>query len=172
MNAQRLEYLKKHIDKLEVDPEKGIVKGRPIYLNSNGRLALRLHENKKYYVHEIIAFAGGLDLLNKTVDHINIDNLPPDENKLDNRIANLEAVTRAENARRQNAAGLIDIEKRNIAISAGMKGKNTNSLYTPQFKEKIRKEYAAGGITLKQLVEKYGGSIMSYSRFIRGKTCN
>ena len=50
-------------------------------------------------MHEIIAVAGGLDITDKTVNHIN-------GNKSDNRLENLEVLTLAENTVHQWRTGL------------------------------------------------------------------
>ncbi|MGE7843920.1 HNH endonuclease [Lysinibacillus sp. NPDC093712] len=102
MNVERLELLPflldKYKSKLTIDVEKGTVVGLKNFLNHKGYLTVAFwHEGKtlRYRVHEIVSYVGGLELLNLTVNHIN-------ENKLDNRLCNLETVTALENHRKYN----------------------------------------------------------------------
>ena len=56
-------------------------------------------KRKTYGVHEIIAVAGGYNIIGKDVDHIN-------SNKLDNRLCNLQVLSREDNVRKANKDGL------------------------------------------------------------------
>lgn len=85
MNINRLNFLKEHLHLLDVDLENGIIKNRSCYMTHEGRLHLKL-KSKWYAVHEVIAVAGGLDILNLTVNHKDFD-------KLNNRLDNLEPAT-------------------------------------------------------------------------------
>lgn len=60
------------------------------------------YKGKKYYfnVHDIIAVAGGLDVVGKTINHIDCD-------KTNNSIHNLEAVEHRENIKHAYENGLI-----------------------------------------------------------------
>lgn len=106
MKETRLEILKKVISRWEVDIAEGKVVtryGEATACLSNGyKIVSTAYRTKNYQfcVHEVIAFAGGLDLLNKTVDHVN-------GNKKDNRIENLEVVSRRENHSRATKMGLM-----------------------------------------------------------------
>lgn len=92
MNIDRLNFLKANIHLLDIDIKNGFIKNRSAWAATSGRLYVKL-QGEHYAVHEIIAVAGGHDILDLTVDHIN-------EICTDNRFANLEPVTRPENSKR------------------------------------------------------------------------
>lgn len=93
MNIERLTHLNKYIDELEIDIENGLILNRSAYnVGKEKYLGIKLH-SRMFKVHEVIAVAGGLDILDMTVDHL-------DFNIRNNRLDNLEPVTREENSRR------------------------------------------------------------------------
>ncbi|MBA4538274.1 HNH endonuclease [Bacillus aquiflavi] len=98
MNAERLKHLKKHIHLLEIDIERGLILNKKQFLGNRGYYCIYL-SGKLYKVHQIIAVAAGLDILDKTINHINC-------NKLDNRIENLEVVSLSENVSHAHKNGL------------------------------------------------------------------
>lgn len=109
MNKERYEHLTKHIDLLEIDVERGEIKNKNIRVtragnktNSSPRLCLSL-KGKRYFVHEIIAVAAGLNPVNKTINH-------KDGNTLNNAISNLEVMTNKENYHHARKHNLINIE--------------------------------------------------------------
>jgi hypothetical protein len=104
LKVERLEFLKKNIHLLKIDVEKGLILNRKPTLMPRGYLIISL-KNKLYKVHEIIAVAGGLDILNKTVNH-------KDGQKLNNRISNLEAISHGENVKHAYKNGLVDLSKK------------------------------------------------------------
>ncbi|UVX69144.1 MAG: zinc-binding loop region of homing endonuclease [Bacteriophage sp.] len=61
-------------------------------VNSSGYKVARGRDGILYYVHQIIAIAGGIDIVDKVIDHCNRD-------RLDNRLINLRAVEPRENIR-------------------------------------------------------------------------
>ncbi|MDC3426335.1 HNH endonuclease [Aquibacillus sp. 3ASR75-11] len=103
MNAERLEHLKKHMHLLDIDVENGIIKNRKPTKNNNGYYLINM-KSKQFCVHEIIAVAGGLNILNKTVNHKN-------GIKTDNRISNLETITKGQNTKHAHKNGLRDNRK-------------------------------------------------------------
>ena len=77
-------------------------------LSKNGRLVITLQKqrHKQNYIHRLVAQAFIPNPENKpTVNHINIDNLSSEENKLDNRVINLEWATMAEQNKHARAQG-------------------------------------------------------------------
>lgn len=113
MNKKRYEIIKKNLENkiIIVDLEKGTAyRTRGRNKNQNiGCLCKKTNYivvgvtwesvNIQVRLHEIIAVAGNLDIIDKTVDHV-------DGNKLNNSINNLEAVTLKENSIRQHKLGL------------------------------------------------------------------
>lgn len=103
MNIKRYKHLKRLINegKWNIDLESGIVtskSGSTGYKDSYGRLYFHTKESYKdynFYIHEIIAVAGGLYPVNLQIDHIN-------ENKLDNRLCNLQVLKAKDNNRKSH----------------------------------------------------------------------
>ena len=81
--------------------------------------------------------------------------------KADNRVANLEFVTRGENMRHAFRTGLYDS---NIGEN------HYRALLTEDDVLAIRSRYGAGGVTQRQLAEKYGVSRENISGITTGKT--
>lgn len=140
MNKTRLDFMIKYVNKDEFDINEGLWIGHNVKPDGKGYIRVRINY-KQYYLHEVIAVLGGLDILNKTVDHINMK-------KHDNRIVNLEAVTGGENTRRARTGN-------------GKPTKLSLDIY-----EKIRAEYATGKITYRALATKYGISSMHVNRIL------
>lgn len=97
MKLHRLELLPvllaRYKNKFNVNIETGAVTGLKPYPNHKGYLYVSFWHNGKgydYKVHELVAFLAGMDLLDKTVDHIN-------GNKQDNRASNLQTLTASAN---------------------------------------------------------------------------
>lgn len=109
MNADRLAILENVVGRWSVDLDLGTVTGRrgvQGHLTPKGYLMIttsykegKVHKKCWFFVHEIIAYCGGLDILNLTINHKN-------GNKLDNRLSNLEAITNSANMRHANEIGL------------------------------------------------------------------
>lgn len=157
MKKEKLEVLKDVISYWNVDLENGIIttpRGTNGTLDNNGRLvASAPYKNKwyKFYVHQIIAFAGGLDLLGKEVNHI-------DGNKLNNKISNLECVTKLENLKHARENDL------NKPFKKGSKHHNTK--LTESDVLKIR-ELHSNGISQKELSIMFNTHISGINRIIK-----
>jgi hypothetical protein len=112
MNAERIKKLSDVINNYEVDIEHGTIYSkfynRLLHPGKNERGYRRLNlwfkGTNKYFpvmVHELVAFVGGLDITDKSINHI-------DGNKLNNSISNLEAISNAENVRHGYENGLLN----------------------------------------------------------------
>lgn len=95
--------IKQNIDKgcWYIDVARGIVMNsrrmRPITaINSSGYLVIRGADNVLYYIHQIIAVAGGLYPVGYQIDH-------KDRCRLNNKFDNLRVVTPAENLKNRGA---------------------------------------------------------------------
>ena len=147
MKRARYEHLAEAIKRWKVDIEKGEIytrKGLNNRINMDGYSVIGSRIDGKYVqfgVHEVIAFAGGLDLLgeDKEVNHIN-------GIKTDNRIENLEITTRRENI----------IHSFKTGLNSGRKLESHNSAkLTNEDVLEIRKQLE-NGVKGKDLAEKYG----------------
>lgn len=104
MELEKYERIKSMLHLWEIDLDKGTVKtnrGEVRRKDAKGYFEMHTHyEGKNYYfkVHQIIAVAGGLDVVGKDIDHI-------DGCKLNNSIHNLEAVEHMENVYRAITQG-------------------------------------------------------------------
>lgn len=127
MKIERIEILRKAIEagKIRVDCENGKVYGpkkeRGISDGNYLTLTIRMGKNYSFRVHEIIAFVGGLNVLDADINHIN-------GNKLDNRIANLEAVTHKENIVHACTTGLLPTGDK--VYNAKLTKKNVSEIQT------------------------------------------
>lgn len=160
MEEHKLEVLRNVIGRWKVDVEKGTVetkRGLVSYINNEGRLVTGTSFNGKsyqFYVHQIIAYAGGLGVLGKEVNHKN-------GNKLDNRIINLEVVSPAENKEHQILNGL-------FATHINAKGsKHHNTKLKEEDVIRIRDMYATGDYTQKQLSAIFDTHISGISRIVK-----
>lgn len=131
--------LEKYKDKLVIDLETGTVTGVSTPIRSRYlQLGLWMDgEQYHYCVHEIIAFVGGLDLVDKTVNHIN-------GNRLDNRLSNLEVLSMEDNRKHAYEKGLMASGEKN----------GTSVLTVEQVKE-IRRLYEDGDWSYRKLGRKY-----------------
>ncbi|SDR82709.1 HNH endonuclease [Paenibacillaceae bacterium GAS479] len=95
-----------------------------------------------YGVHEIVAYFGGINILDTTVNHI-------DGNKQNNNITNLEAMSREENGRHAHRIGLkkYKLSKEDVVD--------------------LRRWYATGTVTQLQIGKRYGLTPSVVSRIIR-----
>lgn len=161
MNEQRLSLLKETIEDYIVDLENGTVVmkcGKEPYLSSENRLHFSpylrdLKRTSILYVHEIIAFKSGLDLLNKEVNHI-------DGDKTNNKPSNLECVTREENLRHQAEMGLYQLPEPRQG------SKHHNTKLTEDDVLKIRELYNSG-MKQKEISKIFNVGITAISKIVK-----
>jgi hypothetical protein len=108
-----------------------------------------------YKIHEIVAYAGGLDIVDMTINHINGD-------KKDNSIFNLETLSRGDNLRHGHYNGLYKDGHRGSS--------NPRSVVNEVDVVRIREKYATGLITHKELGKEYGLSTSSITHICTGRT--
>lgn len=156
MEQHKIDILRKVIDQFDVNFDSGIVTkkstGTTGTINNQGRLVFGIGINGDsytFYVHQIVAFAGGLDLLDKEVNHINGD-------KLDNRLLNLETVSPNENKLHQRKNGL---------YSKGKKHHNTR--LTEHDVVQIRWLYSTGKYSQGKLSEMFNVHVSGINRIIK-----
>jgi hypothetical protein len=149
MKKHKLEHLEKYIHLLDVDTANGIIKNRKSNKpTAHGYLRCKL-KDQHFFVHQVIAVAGGLNTLDKCINHI-------DGNKLNNRLDNLEAISIGDNVRHARDMGL---------IKTGEDAHLTK--YSNKFKADIKREYATGNYTYQQLADKYNVSYSTVARIAR-----
>lgn len=141
MLLERYKFLCKAIPKYEnrkpyrgrrfyIDIENGNVEGINWFTTHDGYKRCSLccdNVKKQFYIHEIIAFKGGLDIVGKTINHI-------DGNKENNSISNLEAISIKDNKAHAKKNGL---------VATG--SKNGNSVLTEHQVITIKKLASKGG---------------------------
>lgn len=165
MRKDRFETLKAILDtgRYTVDLQTGVVYSEK-YMNVKGRRqALKPEVTDKGYhivtlwadgkpnrfrVHQIVAVAGGLNLIDLDVNHI-------DSIKSNNSFVNLEAVTPAENNRH--------------AVESGNGGGRTRAVSKDDAHD-VRRLYASGKFTHEQLGKLFGVSGMTICNVVNFKT--
>jgi len=159
MKVERLELLpfllEKYKDKVSIDIQSGTLEGLKVYENHKGYKTVNFwHKNhSRYYrIHELVAYLGGLELLNNTINHINGD-------KKDNRLENLEAVSALENHR---------LAKDQKLFKVGID--NHISKLTEEDVLFIRKTYKGVPGEQRILAEKYGVDQSTISHVVTNKT--
>ncbi|AAP29004.1 MULTISPECIES: NUMOD4 domain-containing protein [Bacillus] len=86
-------------------------------INNSDYLVVNLTNKKTHYVHRLVAMTFISNPKNKpTVNHINIDELSPKDNKLDNRVINLEWATMKEQSDHAWKSGLKSSEQLSIPV--------------------------------------------------------
>lgn len=133
--------LEKYQDKIVIDIERGTVEGISSHFSPDGYKRIHFYYQEKtcsYYLHEVIAFVGGLDVVGNTVDHI-------DQNKLNNSISNLRAVTAGVNSSMGKKAkgsvnGNSSLTEDEVRGIKSLKGKMPNNA--------IAKKYGVSGSTV------------------------
>lgn len=145
--------------KWRIDLDNGVVigrnggKGTP---DKDGYLYTRVfdnHKEYKYMIHEIIAVAGGLNPIGSTVDHIN-------NNKTDNRLCNLQVLSREANTSKANK-GRTDILKGSAVVTSKL---------TEQQVLQVKAILIDGSLTQQQIADYYGVSQTTISKIALGKT--
>ena len=145
MHLEHFETLQKIImeGRWKIDVEAGtVIKSRgkqATSIESHGYFQIMTTYQRKdyrFYLHQIIAVAAGLNPVGKTINHI-------DGNKRNNRIENLEVVTLSENVKHAHSTGLHAVGE-NMANAK----LSSDAVYT------IRKMYA-DGVQQKKLAEMF-----------------
>lgn len=140
MFLERYNFLQKAIEKygnrksyggkiFKINLQEGVIEGLSAFKTPDGYKRVSMccdNKKKQFYIHEIIAVKGGLDVVDKTINHI-------DGNKENNSLSNLEAVTHRENKAHAVASGL-------VARGEG----NGNSKLTKEIVLKIREMDSVG----------------------------
>lgn len=144
--------LDKYAEKLTIDVDRGTVEGLTARPNGRGYLTINFwHEGttKYYRVHEVIAYVGGLDLLNKTVDHIN-------GVKTDNRLDNLRTLSSEDNHRMYVKSG---------AVPKG--DSHASTKLSEAQREEIRSRYTGRYGEQSELAREYGVHQSAISRLLK-----
>ncbi|MBG0967565.1 HNH endonuclease signature motif containing protein [Bacillus sp. SRB3LM] len=163
MKKERVDILKIGLSRWEVDLEAGTVKTRKgiaSTIDKDGYVRIGVKHEGKYCnfgVHEVIAYAAGLDLDGKEVNH-------KDGNKQNNSISNLEAATRKENIVHSFKTGL----------NKGPKGsEHGRAILNEQQVAEIKEVLKTGGHGIgRQLAAKYGVSPATISQIKKGNLWN
>ena len=118
-------------------------------------------QRKDYYVHRLVAYEFIGDIKGKEVNHKN-------SKKNDNRLCNLEIVTRSENVQHSYAEGHgYEGQKKRIQKISG--SKSPSAKLDEEIVEKIRSDYKYG-INPKQLCVKYKVKRSTLEKIIYNKT--
>jgi hypothetical protein len=152
MNARRMCILKDILERgiIKVDLKTGTVVNTEtngiLGHNCRGYLQASIRMDGQQYsfkIHDIVAFAGGLDVLDVTVNH-------KDGNKRHNWLDNLEAITHRENVVH--------------AFRTGLRKTKLN----PDEVEDIRRKYKSNKYSQQALASEYGVHQSAISRIVRG----
>lgn len=115
MRKDRYDFLKDALIKynkrsnFNIDLETGEMVGLSKFTTPDGYYRVSMchnHKKKQFYLHEIIAVYGGLDVVDKTINHI-------DGNKKNNSIHNLEGLSMEDNRQHAVDTGLMASGSRN-----------------------------------------------------------
>lgn len=155
MRKDRYDFLKDALVKytkrpnFNIDLETGEMVGLSKFTTPDGYYRVSMchkHKKKQFYLHEIIAVYGGLDVVDKTINHI-------DGNKKNNSIHNLEGLSMEENRQHAVDTGLMASGSRNgnskltEELVIEIKTRFKNGQKTPQ----ISKELGVNYFTLRNI---------------------
>ena len=158
INAERLERLPKILDNyphLEIDLAEGTIEGKTFVPDKKGRRKAGMWLNNKmynYFRYEIIAYLGGLEILDMTINHKN-------GIAWDDRLDNLETMSIAENLGHAKESGLT--RKGSMHNLAKLTEEDVLSI-------KKRAEGIYG--ESKQLAKEYGVSDTTILNILKGRT--